>query len=556
MVDSVAMRFVEGLVAQGVRHLFTIPGVDTLPIYAALREHPTLRCVFVQHEAAASFAADGYAKASGAMAACFVVPGPGATNLLTGVASAHQDGMPMLAITSQIARAKWGRQSGHDCDLAGVYRPVVKEQFVLDDAATLLETLARAAQVARAHPPGPVHLILQNEILAQGVPPRPPQLPVAPVPALPTPPAEALDQAAAVLRAARNPIIFAGRGALDAAADVQRLAETLRVPILTSPHGRGIVPEDDPLCFGHLHFVGAEDILAQADACLAIGTRFGEYATLGWRRQPPQPLVQIDADPRAIGLNFPAAVAVVGDARPALRGLLERLDARDADSGVLCLAQQLRAQARAELAAFMAQRPTRPVHPLWLIRTLREATPRDAIFVSDGTAAQSWLMEQAFTIYEPRTHIFPEVSLTMGYALGAALGVALAQPERPVVGVLGDGSLKMQLGELATLSTLRRPLPLIVFNDGFYNALRIRQEHQYGGRYFGVELPPADFAAVARALGLYGVAVKEPEAFGPALAEALAADRPMLLDVATDHRPLSRYYVVSTGQAQARQVAA
>lgn len=555
MADSVATQFVDGLAAQGVRHLFTIPGVDTLPIYEALRVHPTLRCIFVQHEAAAGFAADGYAKASDAMAACFVVPGPGATNLLTAVASAHQDSMPMLAITSQIARAKWGRQAGHDCDLAGVYRPVVKAQFVLDDAATLLDTLACAAQVARAHPPGPVHLILQNELLTQHPAPRPERLPVAATPPLPAPPATALDEAAAVLRQARNPIVFAGRGALGASAEVRRLAEALRAPLLTSPHGRGIVPEDDPLCFGHLHVAGAADVLAQADACLAIGTRFGEYATLGWRLQIPQPLVQIDADPRAIGLNYPAAVAVIGDAQLALRGLLERLSPRDADSGVLRLAQQLRAQARAELAAFMRQRPTSPVHPLWLVRTLREATPRDTIFVSDGTAAQSWLMEQAFTIYEPRTHLFPEVSLTMGYALGAALGAALAQPERPVVAVLGDGSLKMQLGELATLSTLRRPLPLIVFNDGYYNALRIRQEHQYGGRYFGVELPPADFAAVARALGLYGVTVNDPAAFAPALAEALAADRPMLLDVATDHRPLSRYYVVSTGKAEARAAA-
>lgn len=556
MVDTVATLFVEGLAAQGVRHLFTIPGVDTLPIYEALREHPTLRCVFVQHESAASFAADGYFKASDAMAACFVVPGPGATNLLTGVASAHQDGVPMLAITSQIQRVKWGRQAGHDCDLASVYRPVVKEQLVLDDAATLLDTLARAARLARAHPPGPVHLILQNELLSQTPPPRPAVLPVEPVPPLPAPEAAALDRAAEVLAAARNPLIYAGRGALGAAAQVRRLAETLRAPILTSLSGRGMVPEDDPLCFGHLNVAGVEDVLAQADACLAVGTRFSEYATVGWRRRMPQPLVQIDVDPRAIGLNYPAAVAVVGEASQALDGLLERLRPRAVDSGVLRLAQQARAVARAELAAFMAQRPGSPLHPLWLVRTLREATPRATIFVSDGTAAQSWLLEQAMTLYEPRTHIFPEVSLTMGYAVGAALGAALACPARPVVAVLGDGSLTMQLGELATLATLGRPLPLVVFDDRFYNALRIRQEHQYGGRYFGVERPPADFAAIARALGLHGVHVQQPEGLAPALAEALAADRPMLLDVATDHRPLSRYYLLSTGKIAARATAA
>lgn len=556
MADSVATLFVEGLAAQGVRHLFTIPGVDTLPIYEALRDHPSLRCIFVQHESAASFAADGYAKTSDAMAACFVVPGPGATNLLTGVASAQQDSVPMLAITSQIARAKWNRQSGHDCDLASIYLPAVKAQFVLDDAASMLSVLARAAREARAHRPGVVHVILQSEILTQPPPTRPRKLPVEPLPPLPTPSAEALERAHALLAAARNPIIYAGRGALGAAAEVRRLAEMLRAPVLTSPHGRGIIPEDDPLCFGHLNFVGAEDILAQADACLAIGTRFSEYATVGWRRRLPQPLIQIDADPSVVGVNYPAAVAVISDARLALSALSERIGPRDHDSGALRLARQLRAQQQGLLAAFMAQRPTRPLHPLWVIRTLREATPRETIFVSDGTAAATWLLEQAFAMYQPRTHVFPEVSLTMGYAVGAALGAALACPTQPVVAVLGDGSLKMQLGELATLSTLHRPLVVIVFHDDYYNALRIRQEHQYGGAYFGVELPPANFAVIAQALGLRSATCDQPEDFTSALAEALAADRPTLLDVASDPYPLSRYYQVSTGKTGVRSVAA
>jgi acetolactate synthase-1/2/3 large subunit len=424
----------------------------------------------------------------------------------------------------------------------------VKEQFVLDEESDPGDVIARATRAALAIPVGPVHIILQAEALGSAwVAKGQSYGAMEPAPSAAQPSRDSLRRAAGILASADNPIIYAGAGSLAASEGIRGLAEKLRVPVLTSLTGRGVISEEDALCFGHLNFAGIEQVLAKADAALAIGTRFSEYSTLGWRRRMPQPLVQIDINPDVLGVNEPVSAAVIGDARTSVEGILPLVAARNADSEVLELTRKLKAAEKARLDLFMSGIPGTPLHPLWVVRTLREMAQEDAIFVGEGTAAQTWLLEQAFTIYTPRTHIFPEVALAMGYGVSASIGAALACPDKPVIAILGDGSLKMQLGELATATTLRRGLVFVVFNDGYYNALRIRQEHQYGGRYFGVELPTADFAAVGRGLGLRAERCSTAQDFVSAVGAALASSEPVLIDAHTDHRPLSRFSQVSTG---------
>jgi acetolactate synthase-1/2/3 large subunit len=357
---------------------------------------------------------------------------------------------------------------------------------------------------------------------------------------------EELERALALLREARAPLLYAGYGVVRAGAGAAllALAEALGAPVLTSNKARGVIPEDHPLAAGIPSMAGAAALARQADVCLALGTHFNEYTTLGWKTPLPARLIRVDRDAAVLGQNYPAEVAIAGDAGRALDWLLERLPERRGESALAAALAALRERRREELADFLARAATGgpPFHPRFVAHLLRRALPPDALLTSDGSATESWLYEPGFTVTRPGSLLVPEVQQTMGYAVGAALGAALGAPGRPVVAVVGDGSLAMTLGELATIAAERAPLTVAVFNDGCYNALRVRQEASHERRYVGTQLGAVDFAQVARGLGLRGERIASVEQLRARFAEAAAPREPLLLDIPIDPAPLSERY--------------
>jgi thiamine pyrophosphate-dependent acetolactate synthase large subunit-like protein len=362
------------------------------------------------------------------------------------------------------------------------------------------------------------------------------------------PEADALTHALDLLRSASAPMIYAGSGVVRAGAGAAlvALAEALGAPVMTSNKARGVIPEDHPLAVGIPSMAGAAALVRQADLCLAIGTRFSEYTTLTWQIPLPARLVRVDRDPAVLNQNYPAELTIQGDAARVIDWFLERLpeETRHADRPLVAAATALRARREESLTTFMREQADAapPFHPRFVARTLREALPADAFLSSDGSSTESWLYEPGFTVTRPGSIAVPEIQQTMGYAVGAALGAALAVPGRPAVAVVGDGSLLMTLGELATLAAERVPTTVIVFNDGAYNALRVRQESLHDQRYIGTILGDLDFAQIARGVGLRGERATSAERLRELCREAAVAREPLLIDVPITPRPLSERY--------------
>ncbi|MFQ5895991.1 MAG: thiamine pyrophosphate-binding protein, partial [Nitrospinota bacterium] len=342
-------------------------------------------------------------------------------------------------------------------------------------------------------------------------------------------------------RSARLPVLYAGAGVVAAGAEreLQRLAVKLGAPIFTSIQGRGVISEQHPLCGGPATFEGAEATLSEADVALALGTCFSQYTTLGWSLRLPEKLIQVDLDPSRIGRSYPVKVALVGDIKFVLESLLRRLEEEEGEEGEPSGEGAFRVRVhrhyyRERLRAFLAREQRAPFHGLWVVKTIRDVAPPETIFVTDSSATQAWLLEEAIPVYRPRSFLLSEAYQSMGYALPAAIGARLAEPERPVLCVVGDGNMAMACAELASAREAGVDLTVVVLNDGWYNALRISQQHRYGGRYVGTKLQNPDFAALARSFGSRGVRVEDAEALAPALERSFREGGVHLVEVPLD----------------------
>lgn len=544
-----AAALIGALAAHGVEYLFGIPGVHTLLPFDLLHDHPSIRAVITRHEAGAGFAADGYARATGKPGVCLVVPGPGATNLATALLVAKSDSVPLVAITATVPAALAGRYAIHELDLLALGKPLVKAQLDVTSAADIAPAFTTAYALAAREPAGPVQLAIPYDLFGQlheppvgsarageaGTPARAER-----------PDEESLHHALNVLREASAPLIYAGHGVVRAGAGpaLRAIAETLGAPVISSNKARGILPEDHPLSVGIPSMAGVAGIARDADACLALGTHFNEYTTLTWQARLPATLIRVDLDPAVLNQNYQAAVQIRGDVGEVLDWLLERLPQAQRASRGSVAATALRDQRDERLLGFLAEHADAepPFHPRLVARLLREALPTDAVFLSDGSSTESWLYEPGFTVTRPNSIFVPEIQQTMGYATGAALGAALGAAGRPVVAVVGDGSLLMTLGELATLAAERVPLTICVFNDGCYNALRVRQEAIFDRRYVGTMIGETNFVSVAEGVGLPAIRVESLGQLRQSLAEAAEGQAPLLLDIPTSSAPLSERY--------------
>ncbi|MDR5900570.1 5-guanidino-2-oxopentanoate decarboxylase [Halomonas icarae] len=524
MSQTCAQQLLSLLEAYGVDTAFGIPGVHTVELYRALGQG-RLQHVTPRHEQGAGFMADGYARASGKPAACFIITGPGMTNIATAMGQALADSVPMLVISSVNRRDTLGRGQGrlHEMPhqsqtLAGVS---LFSHTLLDPAA-LPEVLSRAFAIFASARPGPVHIEIPLDVMAAPAP----QAVTVPARTFPPAPAPAaLEMAAEWLASAQRPLLLLGGGTAASPKAARRLVEHLDAPALTTINAKGVLGLDHPLDLGATASLPAARRLAsQADVVVAIGTELGEtdydmYTDEGFRLDGR--LIRIDIDPQQLGRNQAADLAILAEAGQAMNGLLEHLPAatrRDGAARTAAVRHELALADDPELAPYV---------PLYA--TLREVLP-EAIVVGDSTGpvyAGNFLA----SLPAPRRWFNAATGFgTLGYGLPAALGAALAQPQHPVVALVGDGGLQFVLGELGTARDLGRAVAVVIWNNDGYDEIR-RYMSMSEVPHLGVDLAAPDFKALATSYACRYRSVGDPSSLGQALAELGADASPLLIEV-------------------------
>jgi acetolactate synthase-1/2/3 large subunit len=546
---------------QGIRTIAGIPGGAILPFYDALHRS-SIRHILTRHEQGAGFIAQGMARVTGKAAVCLATSGPGATNLLTAIADARLDSVPLVAITGQVAQSLIGTDAFQEVDTYGLTLPVTKHNFLVRHPAELLDIVPLAFQLAESGRPGPVAIDVpkdvQNATIEVGDWPEPGR----PVP-VPQCSDELIETLARLLTAARRPVLYLGGGVITAGASdlAQALAHRLSAPVVCSLMALGAVPPDDSLYMGMLGMHAAKGtnfLLEEADLLLAIGARFDDRATGKVAEFCPQATIaHIDIDAAEIGKIKAAFHSLVGDAADILARLLQRLTPQPRPAW--------RARATALRAAHRLAAPPRanePLHPVNLCRFLGEILPPDTIVTTDVGQHQMWVA-QAYPVRQPRTLLTSGGLGTMGFGLPAAIGAALAlspveglaAPGRRVVCVSGDGSILMNIQELATLAELDLPVAVLVFNNAQLGLVRQQQELFYGRRYEAAHFTAVpDFAALARAFGIRGLRLDPRSNPLSELSAALAAPGPCVIEIPI-HEHANVYPMVPPGAPNRQMIA-
>ena len=517
---------VEVLRAQGVRHVFGLPGVHNLAIYDALIRQRDIAHILSRHEQGAGFMADGYARSSGRPGVVIVTTGPGATNVLTPLVESFADGQPVLVLMSDIPSALIGKGLGALHEVSNqidCFKPVCSWAETIYDAREIPAAVERAFHLFRTGRQRPIALSLPTDLLVAKTEGRRETFRDGP----PECDARLIDVAAQRLSAAKRPLIVAGGGVISAgaSAELAALAHRLGAPVVTSVMGRGAIPDTDPLWLGVLpNYRSTQAALERADVVLAVGCRFTHRSTKGLMLKldfkPEQTLIHLDIDPSVIGLMHRARVAIVGDARNGLLGLLAALGkgpgATEWDAAWIRAQREIR-----------WPRYTETVDRL--ITTLRQALPPEGMVVNDQTGLNYW-MEWHFPVLAPRTFLYPVGSATLGYGVPAAIGAKVAHPDRPVLAVLGDGGFMFSVNELATAVKYGLGIVFLVLNDQRYGAIKYLQEGIFG-KYGEVDLANPDFPAMARAFGATGHRVEGVDDLPRALDNALAHAGPTVLEL-------------------------
>ncbi|MBA2443046.1 MAG: biosynthetic-type acetolactate synthase large subunit [Rubrobacter sp.] len=503
----------EALLDEGVEHLFGYPGGAIMPFYDTLYDYP-LKHVLVRHEQAAAHAADGYSRATGKVGVCIATSGPGATNLVTGLATAQMDSVPLVAITGQVGRPAMGKDSFQETNVMGMTLPFTKHSFLVEDPDELYPTLRRAFEIARSGRPGPVLVDVPKDVqlaacAASGENGRGyRRLREAEAP-LSSP---ALEAAATLLRRARKPLILAGHGVTISGAEkeLRLLAERTGTPVVTTLLGISAIPEDHPLYLGWPGMHGAASVnraIDQADLLFAVGMRFDDRITGAVGKFAPNAkIVHIDVDPSELGKVVKPTVGIAADARPALRGVLGHFEETSSDSPERAgwreaLAESQRPEKAREDAA-------RGEHgPIRIMDAINDVTGGDVRLVTDVGQHQMWAA-QFFEFTKRNSHITSGGLGTMGFALPAAMGVAFAYPDENVWVVAGDGGFQMNLQELATIRDFGLNINVAILNNGYLGMVRQWQHFFHNDRYSQTPITGPEYPQLARSYGLDARAVE------------------------------------------------
>jgi len=541
------------LEAEGVEYIFGIPGGPLTGFFEALQQRQTIRFVLAKHEGAAAYMAAAYARTSGTLGVCCVTSGPGATNALTGIASAYTDSLPVLLLTGQVATHVFGKgaiqeSSSFGTDVVSLFRPVTLESAMFPAVGSVPSVLRSAIRTAMSGRRGPVHLSMPADFLGRPVTYQA-LLPEQYRPRSALVDRTAIARAAQLLARSERPCLLVGHGAAlsRATAELVHLAERERIPVATSPKGKGVFPEQHPLSLGVLGFGGhelAEKYLeaGNVDVLMVVGSSLNEFVTNGWsvKLEPKTALLQLDLDERVIGRNYPVDLGLVGDARASLAELnaeLAHIDTKRTRSEEPLA--ELRATTPRYLTAAALEDESAPIKPQRLMRELRQAMPDEVpLYVDNGTSI-IWASHY-FEARKPQTYFIDLGLAAMGSAVCGAIGGALAAPCRRSVALVGDAAFAMHATEVHTAVELRLPVVWVVLNNGGHGMVH-QGETLMKGENLGTSLfrVAIDSAALARSVGAEGVRAESPAELRAALQKALASDGPTVIDAVIDPHELA-----------------
>ncbi|MGB4051404.1 MAG: biosynthetic-type acetolactate synthase large subunit [Methanoculleus sp.] len=526
-----ARTLIEALQRDGVDTIFGYPGGSVLPIYDELYDS-SIRHILVRHEQAAAHAADGYARSSGRVGVCLATSGPGACNLVTGIATAYMDSVPIVAFTGQVPTGMLGNDAFQESDITGITMPVTKHNYLVKDADDLDRVVQEAFYIARTGRPGPVLIDLPKDVTngpAKGGGASPGKVTLRGYQPTYEGHVRQIDRALDLIVEAERPLIYAGGGVVHsgASAELLRFAEATAIPVTTTLMGLGAVPGDHPLCLGMLGMHGTQTAnyaVTGCDLLIAIGARFDDRVTGKIETFAPNAaVIHIDIDPAEIGKNKFVDVPIVGDVKAVLQTLLQRMQRRGDTADWV-----------ARINAWKAQYPLHyqtddRLRPQYIIEELSRLLDGEGVIASEVGQNQMWTALY-YCFKKPRTWITSGGLGTMGYGFPAAIGAHFARPDLPVVDIAGDGSFQMNIQELGTVAHYKIPVKVVILNNMYLGMVRQWQELFYDRRYTYTELPPVEFVRIAEAYGVEGITVDEKDDVREALETALATDGPFVLD--------------------------
>jgi acetolactate synthase-1/2/3 large subunit len=525
-----AKILIESLQREGTEIIFGYPGGVVLPIYDELYDS-SLRHILVRHEQAAAHAADGYARASGRVGVCLATSGPGACNLVTGIATAYMDSAPIVAITGQVPTNLLGNDAFQESDITGITMPITKHNYLVKSAADISRVVQEAFYIAGTGRQGPVLIDVPKDVstgLAEDTP-LPEKVTLRGYNPTYKGHKRQIDKAVELIVHAERPLIYAGGGVIasNASAELVSLATLLGIPVTTTLMGIGCIPCDHPLNLGMLGMHGTEYAnfaVMESDLLIAIGARFDDRVTGKIDTFAPHAkIVHIDIDPAEIGKNKRVDVPIVGDVKAVLQDMLSSLKKNNAYEPWL-----------KKIKHWKQHHPLRVkddgrLHPQYIVRALSELVKGEAVIVSEVGQNQMWTA-QHFCFHHPRTWITSGGLGTMGYGFPAAMGAHFARPDVPVFDIAGDGSIQMNIQEMSTVAANKIPVKVAILNNMYLGMVRQWQELFFDRRYSYTELPSVDFVKIANAYGIDGMRVESPDEVLPALKASLDCDGPFVMD--------------------------
>jgi len=526
---SGARLVVEALEREGVKHVFGYPGGAIMPVYDALTGS-SLQHILVRHEQAAALAADAYGRVTGEPGVCLATSGPGATNLVTGIANAFLDSVPMVAITGQVGSPLMGTDAFQEVDIFGITLPIVKHSFIIRDTADIPRIFAEAFEIARSGRPGPVLIDLPKDVGVKVAVPAAYQVTKT---VLPLPDEDSLQKADALIAAAEAPVIYFGGGVAIARAEdaLRSFAKRSGVPSVATLKGLGAIPTDDPNFLGMLGMHGSRAANLAIDNCdllICVGARFDDRATGKLESFAPRAkVIHIDGDPAEIGKLRQPDVALFGD----IAGILSSLNAA---GDIIDWVGRCRAQKEMWTPRYDA--PGQGIYAPALLKELSEAAGDSAIFTCDVGQHQMWVAQHCrFT--RPQAHLTSGGLGTMGYGVPAGIGALLADPDATVITVSGDGSFMMNVQELATIRRYRLPLKIVLIDNSQLGMVRQWQELFFDENFSEIDLSDnPDFAEVAHAFGIEAFTIDHRSQVHGAIRRLLATDTPVLCHVRINPR--------------------
>lgn len=523
---------IECLKEQGVDTVFGYPGGAILNIYDELYKHSDeIRHILTSHEQGAAHAADGYARATGKVGVCLATSGPGATNLVTGIATAHMDSVPVVAITANVGVSLLGKDSFQEIDIAGITMPITKHNYIVKDVAQLADTVREAFRIAKEGRPGPVLIDITKNATAD-IAEYTPQVPEPVRPSKGYIRENDLDQVVKLINRSKKPFVFVGGGAViaNASEELREFVEKVQAPVTDSLMGKGAFDGTHDLYCGMLGMHGTKASnfgVSQCDLLITFGARFSDRVTGNAKRFARHAkIVQVDVDPAEINKNILVDASIIGDVREVLIRLNARLDQKNHDEWIRYV------------------KDLRDKHPLkydkniltgpFIIEEIYKETKGDALIVTEVGQHQMWAA-QYYRYSKPRTLLTSGGLGTMGYGLGASIGAKLGRPDKTVINIAGDGCFRMNMNEIATAARYQIPIIEVVINNHVLGMVRQWQTLFYGQRYAQTVLNDGvDFVKLAEAMGAIGIRVEKKEEFLPALRRAISLNKPVLIDCIID----------------------